>query len=208
MSKHSSDLQFLSALLIANSPSPLLSPPSPPWFQVWTLLAVFLCRYHLTLTSPISGVSNTFHASPPQPHAVASLGHHPGTLLTDVRPQWLFLTEEEDSTTPSCILESKARSSFRLKSGGWSCQVLLAGAGNWFPNSNAFVSAFCWWFPSVLKLFFNFFSQVGSLAGWALVLRPPLPLFRLASGFSLNLLSLEHWTSLLYTSCCSLLSSA
>lgn len=64
------------------------------------------------------------------------------------------------SQSPSCILHSKTRIVWPTlpSSAAWR-------RGTWPPCSVTFAWNFCSWFPSVLKLFSNSFSQVGSLAG-------------------------------------------
>lgn len=53
---------------------------------------------------------------------------------------------------------------------GWSCKVLLlAGVETWPPFYISSASAFCCWsFPSLPKLFFNYFSQVRNLVVWVI----------------------------------------
>lgn len=103
----------------------------------------------------------TSWASPSQLHTMASLDHHAGTPLMSVWPQLLSLAAAGDSTTLSCILDSKAKTMWlKLPSStAWWAGTLP------LPSITSAPAFCCWWSPSLLKLAFDSF-RVGSLAGW------------------------------------------
>lgn len=110
------------------------------------------------------GVSKAIQASLSQLHTTASLVLHAGTPLT------------HDWSVTFRIMWQKSLSSTILW--GWHVPP---------PAISYLFSSFLFQrFPSLLKLFFNSCSEIGSLAGRGLALKSPLPLFYLSSGFSLN----------------------
>ena len=168
MSKGSSDLQFLSALLTATHFSLL------GWLHIWS--AAILSRYLRTLSPP------TFWSLQSHSGFIFSVSFNDVSAipLTHAWPHWLSLLKEGDSSTSFQYWLQNQKHETR----GWSCQVLLlAEARTWPSHSNTSALAFCWWwFPLLLKHFFNSFSQVGSLAEWGLALRSSFPISHLASG--------------------------
>lgn len=129
-------------------------------------------------TSNILGVSEAIQASSSQLHAMAFLDLCLGRLRTQAWPQ--------------CFLSS--RGTLKPESCSWNCQVLLEHG-----------SPFQLHLYKLLFLMVSFSAPVVSqflYTSWKVSwvgscpLRSLLPLIHLASGFSLNLYVLEHWSPL------------
>ena len=154
------------------------------------LLSLHLCVWcQCTLQISKSGIFNSLE-SPTKPRlpfntsCKASLVLHAGTLLTHAWSQQPSLTAEGgDSITPFLHSWLESQNNQVDKVAKFCCWLGLVGC---LLIQILLDQLYFRCFPSLLKLLFNSFSEVMSLAGWGPVTRSPLPLFHLASGFSSN----------------------